>query len=165
MRVHMKYRKLSQRLVGAWIDHREAIIVFVSAGLAQFTRIASNIERQLRRVDPATNARIAVSAVKPDDRQDRAFAGHLLQYYAQVVAHFRHGDRILVLGPGEAKGELLKRLQENGFGEQVVGCFPAERLSPGQMEAKVRSYFFPISFEPTAPETSFHKHSSRSSHE
>ena len=50
-----------------------------------------------------------------DDRRDRHFTAHLNRCYDEVIAHFRDAESILLFGPGEAKGELEKRLARKAF--------------------------------------------------
>jgi hypothetical protein len=45
-----------------------------------------------------------------DDQRDSKFMAHLNRYYDEVIAHIRDAESILLSGPGEAKGELEKRL-------------------------------------------------------
>jgi len=52
----------------------------------------------------------AFRPIRPKARRDRRFGEHLHQYYAEVVAAIHDANSILILGPGEAKGELEKRL-------------------------------------------------------
>lgn len=76
-----------------------------------------------------------------DDQRDRRFASHLDRYYDQVISHIRDADSILIFGPGEAKGELKKRLESNGLGGRIVGVETTDKMTEHQVAAKVRAYF------------------------
>jgi len=52
--------------------------------------------------------------VKADDSHQREYTHHLNQYYAKVIAAVGHAEALLIFGPGEAKGELKKRLRTPG---------------------------------------------------
>ncbi|MGZ3495417.1 MAG: hypothetical protein ACXWM6_13620, partial [Thermodesulfobacteriota bacterium] len=50
-------------------------------------------------------------------------------------------ESILIFGPGEAKGELKKRLVRNKLGGRIVGIETIDRMTDRQIAAKVRRYF------------------------
>jgi stalled ribosome rescue protein Dom34 len=76
-----------------------------------------------------------------DDQRDRQFASHLDRYYDQVISNIRDADSILIFGPGEAKGELKKRLESKGLGGCIVGVETTDKMTERQIAAKVRAYF------------------------
>ena len=121
--------------LGLWIDHREAVIVTVSKEGEEIKRISSDTEKQ---------SRFSANAPEglPEDRRDRRFGEHLHQYYAEVIATIRDADSILILGPGEAKGELEKQLTHEKLSGRIVGIESADKLTEPQIVAKIRKYFF-----------------------
>lgn len=121
--------------LGLWIDHREAVIVTVSKEGEEIKRISSDTEKQ---------SRFSANAPEglPEDRRDRRFGEHLHQYYAEVIAAIRDADSILILGPGEAKGELEKQLTHEKLSGRIVGIESADKLTEPQIVAKIRKYFF-----------------------
>jgi hypothetical protein len=76
-----------------------------------------------------------------EDQRDRQFTDHLHKYYDRVVTCIRDADSILILGPGEAKGELKTRLEIEGLGGRIVGIETADKLTDHQIAAKVRQRF------------------------
>src|SRR5690242_21959716 len=76
-----------------------------------------------------------------DDRRDRQFTVHLNLCYDEVIAHFRDAESVLLFGPGEAKGELEKRLARKGLGGRVVGVETVDKMTAPQIAAKVRQHF------------------------
>jgi hypothetical protein len=81
------------------------------------------------------------SQAPAEDQRDRKFAGHLDKYYEKVVSCIRHADAILLLGPGEAKGELKARLDAEALGGHIVGIETADKMTDHQIAAKVRAHF------------------------
>ena len=79
--------------------------------------------------------------VPADDSRERAFTGHLNIYYDAVIACVRGAEAILILGPGEAKAELKKRLEIEGLGNRVVGIKTVDKMTDRQIAAKVRKRF------------------------
>ena len=53
----------------------------------------------------------------------------------------RDAEEILILGPGEAKGELKKRLARENLGGRIVGIEAADKMTDPQIVAKVREHF------------------------
>ena len=120
--------------LGVWIDHREAVIAFVSVEGAEIKRVESDMEKHVRFSGGA-------AAVTEEDMRDRRFANHLNKYYDEVIACIREADSILILGPGEAKGELQKRLESQQLGGRIVGIETFDKMSDRQVAAKVRQHF------------------------
>ena len=68
-------------------------------------------------------------------------AGHLDKYYDRVVSFIRDADAILILGPGEAKGELKSRLEGQALGGHIVGVETVDKMTDHQIAATVRKHF------------------------
>src|ERR1700730_11176341 len=96
--------------VGLWIDHKQAVIVFGSGKDAEIKRISSNIEKHHRQSGVSMPA---------DDVRQRELTGHLNSFYDEVVSCIRDAESILILGPGEAKGELRKRLEKDKLSNRI----------------------------------------------
>jgi hypothetical protein len=76
-----------------------------------------------------------------EDQRDGQFASHLNKYYDEVISHIRDAESILLFGPGEAKGELEKRLANKGLGGRIVGTETVDKMTDRQIAAKVRQHF------------------------
>ena len=128
--------------VGLWIDHRKSVIVVVSDKGEETTVIESHVEKHAGRV-AGTRSKASYEAQKAqaDDSRQREFTGHLHVYYDEVVAAIRDADSILIFGPGEAKGELKKRLERANLGGRIVAMETVDKLTDRQIAAKVRDYF------------------------
>ncbi len=118
--------------VGLWIDHRKAVLVFGAGQEEEIKLINSKEEKQ--------HGQSGIS--KPaDDVRQRELTGHLNSYYDEVIACIRDTDAILIFGPGEAKGELKKRLERDNLDDRIVGIEPADKLTDPQIAAHVRAHF------------------------
>jgi stalled ribosome rescue protein Dom34 len=120
--------------LGLWIDHREAVIVTVAREGEEVKRISSDMEKHVRFSSGSAEG-------SPEDQRDKRFANHLHQYYDEVIAAIRHADSILIMGPGEAKGELKKQLEHEKLSERIVGIETVDKLTEPQIAAKVRQHF------------------------
>ena len=125
-----------KRNVGLWIDHRETFLVFVGDDGEENRRIESGMEKHVR--FSGGNRPAEGSA---DDQQDRQFTAHLNRYYDEVISHVRDAESILLFGPGEAKGELEKRLASKGLGGRIVGVDTVDKMTAPQIAARVREHF------------------------
>ena len=129
-------------IAGLWIDHRKAVIAVVSEGGEETMEIRSNVEKQPGRYDGERSIvpfddRLIVA----DDSQQREFTGHLNQYYERVIAAIRDAESILIFGPGEAKGELKKRLEHAKVGGHILVMETVDKMTDNQIAAKVREHF------------------------
>lgn len=128
--------------VGLWIDHRKSVIVIVKGKKQETKTIKSEVEKQIRRQEgKPTGAPDGIRMNPADDIRERGFTEHLHGYYEKIVAQIRQADSILVFGPGEAKGELIKLLVKEKLSDRLVGVETADKMTAPQITAKVCEYF------------------------
>lgn len=129
-------------LAGLWIDHRKAVVVAVSDRGEEMSLIISRVERQLgRSAGKRSTTSYESQTVPADDIQERKHTGLLNIYYDAVIAAIREAQSILIFGPGEAKGELKKRLVKNKLSNRIVGMETIDKMTDRQIAAKVRQRF------------------------
>jgi hypothetical protein len=121
--------------IGLWIDHRQAVIVVVTDAGEETKHIISNMEKHVRFSSGSSEDG------SQEDVRDRQFENHLNSYYDEVVAVIRDADSIQIFGPGEAKGELEKRLESEGLKGHIVGIETVDKMTDRQIAAKVRERF------------------------
>ena len=127
--------------VGLWIDHRKAIIVAVTDEGEEIGLVISKVEKQLRRSgDSPLKGPYESRLVPADDSRLRAFTGHLNVYYDAVIASMGDAESILIFGPGEAKGELKKRLVKSKLGGRIAGIATVDKMTDRQIAVKVRQH-------------------------
>jgi hypothetical protein len=127
---------------GVWIDHRKAVIVVLTLTGEHTTQIVSQVEKHLERSgDSPLKGRYESLQVPADDCRQRALTGELNVYYDAVIAGLRSAQSLIIFGPGEAKGELKKRLDKNRLGGRVAAVETVDKMTDGQIAAKVRGYF------------------------
>ncbi len=127
---------------GVWIDHRRAQIVGLTADGPVTKTIESNVEKHLNRGgDSPLKGPYEARQVPADDSRQRALTGELDGYYDLVIDELQAYGRLLVFGPGEAKGELQARLLKHRQGPRISAIESAGALTEGQVVAKVRAHF------------------------
>ena len=125
-----------KRRVGLWIEHRRAVIVIIKDEEEEIKKITSNMEKHVRFTSSS-----ASEDGSAEDVRDRKFGNHLNSYYDEVIAYIRDADSIQIFGPGEAKGELEKRIEREGLKTQSLAIETADKMTDRQISAKVRKHF------------------------
>lgn len=131
---------MTKRL-GLWIDHRETVLVTLADGEEKTKRMKSGMEKHTRFSGGSRSEQGG-----GEDQQDRRFTGHLNSYYDEVVESLRDAESILIFGPGEAKGELEKRLSSQGLGGRVVGIETVDTMTERQNRRKSSAVLFEVEF-------------------
>ena len=127
---------------GVWIDHRRAVVVGLTSEGEHVATIASQVEKHPERGgDSPLKGRYESLQVPADDSRQRALTGELNHYYDSVIAAVRGFQQVLLFGPGEAKGELQKRLVKMKLGGLVSAVESEDKMSEPQIVAKVRNHF------------------------
>jgi hypothetical protein len=116
--------------VGVWIDHRKAVVVHVSGEEVNIESIVSGTEKHVR-----------FSGQGAEDHREHRFSNHLKEYYEKVIRLLQDAGSILIMGPGEAKVELSVRLKGDNLGDHIEGIEAEDKMTDGQIVAKVREHF------------------------
>jgi len=124
-----------KKQAGLWIDHRKAVIVIISEAGEEVKEIDSNMEKHVRFTEGNGS-----QEGSSEDVRDRQFGNHLDSFYDSVVAVIRGADTIQIYGPGEAKGELAKRLEHDGVKERILVVETEDKMTDRQISAKVREH-------------------------
>ena len=123
---------------GVWIDHRQAILVLLTDDGHDIKKFASETETTGRLTPksghPSPN-------LVPEDKQDRKVENDLKHFYDEVIAGLQGLKSLLILGPGEAKGEFHKRLESKKVHGLVMEVKTADRMTDGQLVAKIVQHF------------------------
>jgi len=119
---------------GIWIDHKQAIIVSLSGGRADPTTLDSDAGAHPHFGGQQDGG----GEKKYEERRHQ----DLDRYYDAVVRHVAQADRLLLLGPGEAKLELKARLDRSkAHAGRTVEVQSADRLTEAQVVAAVTDHF------------------------
>ena len=117
------------------------MISIISAEGEKNLEIRSNAEKQPGHFEGVRSTNHHGQKVPADDIRDRVVTSHLNQFYAEVIAAIRHAESILLFGPGEAKGELKKRLERDKLGAHIIAMETTDKMTNRQITTKVREYF------------------------
>ena len=111
---------------GIWIDHHKAVVVLITAEDEDMLQIMSNRDTPARSLGgERVKKTYTPNDFVAEDKRERKAMSHLNKFYDDVIACLREADAILVLGPGEAKGEFIKRIE--GTEAQGAHCARGNR--------------------------------------
>ncbi|HLX13092.1 MAG TPA: hypothetical protein VKS81_09805 [Bacteroidota bacterium] len=119
--------------VGVWIDHRKAVIVQINGDKEEIRSISSGVEKHVR-----------YSGGPAEDKQEHRFSNHLEEFYSRIITFLHGAKSILILGPGEAKGEFEKRLKFVTSGLRSDCIETADKMTDDEIAANVREHFFQL---------------------
>ena len=141
-----------KKYIGIWVDHKKAVIVTKKQPERSYekdvelavTQISSDVERKVRlaggsrtRNTPWGPQEIAVDS-KIEARQKQ----QLKKFYHRIIEFIKDADKILIMGPGEAKLELKKEIEKSkALIPKIVGVHTSDKMTNNQIAAKVKSYF------------------------
>ena len=137
---------------GVWIDHKQAIVVLITDAGQEIKKFQSVLEQPAR---PASGSRSKNKYTRNDfvaeDRRERKLVGGRTKVYDDVLACIRGADSLLILGPGEAKGEFTKHIKSKNLRGVTVELETTDRLTERQLAAKVNGHFAKVSASKSIP--------------
>ena len=118
------------------------IIVLITDAGKEIKKIAFDIGQPIR----AAGGSRSKNPYKPkefvaEDTLERKLGNDRKDYYDDVIASLRGADAILILGPGEAKGEFLKRFKSKKLRGVTVELETVDKMTDRQIAAKVVQHF------------------------
>jgi hypothetical protein len=120
--------------VGLWIDHKKAVIFSLADEGAELKRISSEFKEDVRFSGGAQKE-------SAEEHGEKRLNGHLNNYYNEVLSNISNAESILIFGPGEAKVELKKRLENMDLHGHIVGIETVDKMTDNQIVVKVRQHF------------------------
>ena len=138
--------------VGVWIDQRKAYIVSIRKNGLEikpdeeetFITIESGVEKHLRLYGGARSRKTPYGPqdISVDGKIDDRRKHQLQDYYQNIIRHIQAAAKILIFGPGKAKGELEKEIKKSKvLAGKIVAVETTDKMTKGQILAKVRKYF------------------------
>lgn len=127
---------------GVWIDHKQAIVVLVTDAGNEINKITFDIGQPIRSTAGSRSKNPGKrNQFVAEDTHERKLGNDRKDYYDDVIASIRGAEALLILGPGEAKGEFLKRLQSKKLRGINVELETADKMTDRQIAAKVGLHF------------------------
>lgn len=142
---------MSERRVAVWIDHDHADIVESADGRKPVTHtIKSFVEPRHRSTGQAGVPPPSRLGGNTEDHDRNRRALQLERFFDRVINAIPSESAVLVMGPGMAKSEFLKRVRRNpDLASRIVRVSTAGKLSINQIAAQLRD--FPSIVETATP--------------
>jgi hypothetical protein len=127
---------------GLWIDHKKAVLVITADGKEEKKLVLSNTEKNVR-FTGGHHSKTPYGAYRGsyESTQDRRFTNNLNRFYDEVIAAIHDAESILIFGPGEAKGEIEKRLKGEKIPGQIIRIETADKMTDQQVSVKIHEHF------------------------
>ena len=141
-----------KKYIGIWIDHKKAVIVTKKQPERSFeedvelvmTQISSDVERKVRLAGGSRtrNTPWGPQEISVDGKIETRQKQQLKKFYHRIIECITDADKILIMGPGEAKLELKKEIEKSkALIPKIVGVHNSDKMTTNQIAAKVKSYF------------------------
>ena len=128
---------------GIWIDHKKAVIISLDGEKEEVLTIESKAGKRVR-LSGGSRSKLPYGTQEfaAGNRRDRKYMQNLKRYYSKICNRVKHSDSIYIMGPGEAKIEFKKHLEES---KPLCGLISridnAGKLTDAQVAAKIRAHF------------------------
>ena len=141
-----------KKYMGIWVDHKKAVIVTKKQPERSYeedvelvvTQISSDVERKVRLASGSRtrNTPWGPQEVAVDSKIETRQKQQLKKFYHRIIEVITDADKILIMGPGEAKLELKKEIEKSkALIPKIVGVQTSDKMTNNQIAAKVKSYF------------------------
>jgi hypothetical protein len=129
---------------GVWIDHKQATVILITGAGREVKKIAFDIGQPTRPVGGSRpKNKYTPNDFVAEDRRERKVENDRKDYYDDVIAAIRGAEALLILGPGEAKGELQKHIAAKKLRGLTVELETTDKMTDRQVSAKVSKHFTP----------------------
>ena len=127
---------------GVWIDYKQAIVVLLKNAGSDVKKIAFDIGQPMPRTSSSgRRSKFTPNDFVAEDKLERKTEMDRNNYFDEVIALLRGADAILILGPGQAKGEFHKRIQSKKLLRGSVELKTVDKMTDRQIAAKVAEHF------------------------
>ncbi len=141
-----------KKYVGIWVDHKKAVVVikmrpeqsYEEDAEVTVTEMVSGVERKVRLAGGARTRNVpwGPQEVAVDSKIEYRQKQQLRKFYQKIIEFLKDADRILIMGPGEAKLELKKEISKlKVLAPRIVDVQTCDKMTNNQIVVKVRSYF------------------------
>lgn len=127
---------------GVWIDHRKAVVVSMIEDHESIETVESDVERQPTNMTGGRGPSSGNPTRIPEPEKERNFQQHVKKFYQDVEPRLDGANSIVIFGPGPAKTEFKKHLENNKrFSDVDIQTDTADNMSDEDIKRKTREYF------------------------
>jgi len=126
--------------IGLWIDHKQAFLIWHDRKKVEV--IPSNLEPRIHFSGGTRIGGKYNQSVDSELRHNDRYNNQLSKYYEKVILTIQNADSIFIMGPGEAKLELEKKIKNNKeLLKKLLKVETADKMTRNQMVAYVKEFF------------------------
>ena len=140
------------KYIGMWIDQRKAYIVSINKSTLEiepeeketFISIESGVEKHVRLSGGARTRKTPYGPqdIAIDSKIDARRKYQLQDYYQNIIRLIQGAKKILIFGPGKAKGQLEKEIKKSkALAQKIIAVETTDKMTEKQIAAKVRKLF------------------------
>jgi hypothetical protein len=126
---------------GVWIDHARAEIVILKDRETSTRTIRADVAGHRKSTGQQGVPLPGHAGGGSDSKEQRHRAHGLQRYYEQVARALEGAGEVLIVGPGEAPGELKKHIESRSKRHSAISVRASDRLTEEQLIAAVRNFF------------------------
>ena len=120
--------------IGIWIDHKQAYIIYIKNNKSTLHKIESHVSGHPKSAG-GTRSKKATGEIISESK-------YLNKYYNKIISEIKNTDSILIFGPGEAKRELLKRIESSHLWKsKIVGIETVDKMTEMQIISYTKGYY------------------------
>lgn len=124
---------------GIWIDHHKAVVLLISDDGEEMRHVKCELDTDTSSIgEKGAKHSYTRNDFVAEDRLERKAANRHGKYYDEVIDQLRDAQAILVLGPGEAKRELVKRIEARKIKGRITHVGTADKMTDPQFAAHLR---------------------------
>lgn len=137
--------------MGVWIDRKRAWVVTLKIPENPYEEpetvteeIASRVDRRVRLSGGSRTRKTpwGPQDISVDHKIEARQKQQLKAYYRKVIQKIQAADKLLIMGPGEAKQELEKEvLRTRGLADRLKAVEACDKMTPNEIAARVRTFF------------------------
>jgi hypothetical protein len=127
---------------GVWIDHQQAVVVLIKDAGQETKKFKSVMEPRAQAASGSRSKhKYTPNDFVADETRERRLVDERKKVYDEALACIRGADALLILGPGEAKGEFKKCIKGKKLRGLTVALETSDRMTDRQIAAKVGGHF------------------------
>jgi len=126
--------------IGLWIDHKQAFLIWHDRKKVEV--IPSNLEPRIHASGSTRKGGRYNQNLDSELKHEDYYNNQLSKYYENVIKTIQNADSIFIMGPGEAKLELERKIKKHkDLIQKLLKIETADKMTKNQMVAYVRGVF------------------------
>ena len=129
--------------VGIWMDHQQAMLVFLEADRARVLRLESGVTAHPHSIGGSrTPSAHGPQDVVAEDKLDHEYRMGMDRFYRSVAESLESAEAVYLFGPGQAKKEFHNYLSADPrLADRIKAVDAAQQLSEADVIRQVERFY------------------------